>query len=59
MPSTKLLRRPLVSSSDPYTLEASTKAVMPFICSLVEVGSSQNAVDLVNSRQVWAVERLE
>ena len=59
LPSLKLLSSPLVTSSDPYTLEASTNAVMAFICSLVVSGSSQNAVDLVNSRQVWAVERLE
>ena len=30
-----------------YTLEASTKAVMPFICSLTVDSSSQKAVDLV------------
>ena len=58
-PPEKLLRSALVSSSEPYTLEASTKAVMAFICSLVVSGSSQKAADLVNSRQVWAVERLE
>ena len=29
-----------------YTLEASTKAVMPFICSLTVESSSQKAVDL-------------
>ena len=38
-----------MSSSDPYTLEASTNAVIPFNCSRTEVMPSQKAVDRVNS----------
>ena len=35
-----------------YTFEASTKAVMPFICSLTVDSSSQKAVDLVSETVV-------
>ena len=47
--SNPYLRLVAVSSSDPYTLEASTNAVIPFICSRTEVMPSQKAVDRVSS----------
>ena len=43
------LRLLAVLSSDPYTLEASMNAVIPFICSRTGVEPSQKAVDLVSS----------